>query len=276
MKNNNTTFGHWDDLRGTARSSIGGWKINGGVSIHEWSLFDQLMTGEYSWSQVLSLSICGKMPGKDEARLIEVVWMCGAYPDPRIWCNQVSALAGTMRCTPVSGTLVGTLTSDAIRYGPMSSLYASDFLIECLKRRDQGEALHQIIEQMPISEIGSPKIPGFVRPVASGDGRVHAMRAAMDKLNIAPGKCLTLALEIDRYTQEKYKEGINACGFLSAVLLDLGYSPKESHQLQSVVTLAGATACYSDAISRPAGTFMPLRCEDIRYTGAPARSLEKT
>jgi citrate synthase len=273
----------WDRGRGKIRSRAGGWRIGGGVSLYGHSLFDELMDGEHRWAQLVSLSVCGRMPSLDEAALIEVIWMCGAFPDPRIWCNQVSALAGTMRCTPVAGALLGTLASEALRYGPLASYHASRTLLALSERVAEGARLADLIEAMPRDDRGVPQLPGFVRPIAHGDARVPAMTRAMEALGIAPGDHLRRALEIDRILGERHgapgatNDGehlgkhLNAGGFFSAVLLDLGYSPDESQQLQAVMMLVGASACYRDALNRPAESFLPLRCSDVRYTGPPSR-----
>jgi hypothetical protein len=263
----------WDRARGKIRSRAGGWRVGGGVSLYGHSLFDELMDGEHRWSQLVSLSVCGRMPSADEAALVEVIWMCGAFPDPRIWCNQVSALAATMRCTPVAGTLLGTLASEALRYGPLASYHASRALLTLRARIDAGAALLDLVEAMPRDARGVPQLPGFVRPIARGDARVAAMTRAMRVLGISPGAHLQLALQIDEHLGARYDERINAGGFFSAVLLDLGYSPDESQQLQSVMMLVGASACYRDSLTRPAESFLPLRCSDVHYTGPPPRPL---
>jgi citrate synthase len=37
--------------------------------------------------------------------------------------------------------------------------------------------------------------------------------------------------------------------------------------------MSGVTACYVDAVERPAETFLPLRCDDIDYQGPPPRDV---
>lgn len=249
------------------------------MSLHRHSLFDELMDGAHRWSQLVSLSVSGRMPSLDEAALIEVLWMCGAFPDPRIWCNQVSALAGTMRCTPVAGALLGTLASEALRYGPLASYHASRALRALRQRVTEGARLSELLEALPRDEAGAPQLPGFVRPIAHGDARMPAMARAMETLGIAAGEHLRLALEIDRLLRARDgahdSQHLNAGGFFSAVLLDLGYSPDESQQLQAVMMLVGASACYRDAVGRPAESFLPLRCSDVRYTGPAPRPVPR-
>jgi citrate synthase len=217
-------YAAWDRGRGKIRSRAGGWRIGGGVSLRGHALFEELMDGEHRWAQLVALSVGARMPSLEEAALIEVLWMCGAFPDPRIWCNQVSALAGTTRCTPVAGALLGTLASEALRYGPLASHHASRALIALRQQVAAGAALPDLLAAMPHDERGVPQVPGFVRPIARGDARVPAMTRAMEKLGISVGEHLRLALDLDRLLRARDDgaggQQLNAGGFLSAVLLD--------------------------------------------------------
>src|SRR5262245_12968829 len=122
----------WESLRGNVRSRVGGWKIGGGVTIHGRQLFDELMSGEYSGAQVVTLSVTGKIPERRVADFLEIVWMVGAFPDPRIWCNQVAALAGTMRTSPFAASSAGVLTTDSLQYGGLAALYTAQFFEESM------------------------------------------------------------------------------------------------------------------------------------------------
>jgi citrate synthase len=264
-------YAAWERRRGRVVTRAGGWRAGGGVTLHGHSLFDELMDGRHRWAQLVSLSVAGWMPTPEEAALIEVIWMCGAFPDPRIWCNQVSALAGAARCPPVAGSLIGALASESLRYGPLASYHASRFLLTLRDRVAAGASLASIVEGMPRDERGVPRVPGFVRPIARGDDRVPALTRAMQALGVAPGPHLERALAVDQHLAERYGERINAGGLYSAVLLDLGYTPDESQQLQAVMMVVGASACYRDTVARPPDSFLPLRCDDVIDLGPAPR-----
>ena len=91
---NDTTF--WDQRRNRIRTRKGGWRIGGGISVHGYSLLEDLV-GRRSFFEVLYLEVAGKLPDPRLARWLEASFLCLAFPDPRIWCNQIGALAGSAR-----------------------------------------------------------------------------------------------------------------------------------------------------------------------------------
>jgi hypothetical protein len=261
----------WDRNRGVIRSRKGGWKVGQGVTIHGRSLFDELM-GSASWFQVWLLSITGRMFERRVADLCEACWLCLSYPDPRIWCNQVSALAGTMRCTPVAALSAGTLTADSLKYGGWAVSLSARFFGDTLaQRRASGAPLEQLLRAMPVNAAGCPAIPGFHRPVALGDERVAVLGRVLCQLGLAEGEHLRLALEIHAYLKEHHGEEINSGGYIAAALLDLGLSAGEQYRFFSMGAAAGAMACYVDAMDREAESFLPMRCADVDYQGPAPR-----
>lgn len=261
----------WDAHRGVIRSRKGGWRIGQGVTIHGRSLFDELM-GSASWFQVWLLSITGRMYERAVADLCEACWLCLSYPDPRIWCNQVSALAGTTRCSPVAALSAATLTADSLLYGGWAISLSARFFADTLaQRRASGAPLEQLLRGVRVNAWGRPVIPGFHRPVAVGDERVAVLRRLVDQLGLVPGEHVELALEIHAYLHERHGEEINSGGYMAAMLLDLGLSPDEQYRVLSVGIAAGAMACYVDTMEREAESFLPMRCDDVDYQGPAPR-----
>jgi citrate synthase len=265
--------GFWDAQRGVIRSRKGGWKIGKDVLLHGHSLFNDLM-GSASWCQVWLLSITGRMIERRVADYCEVFWMTMSFPDARIWCNQVSALSGTMRCTPVAGVSSGTLTSDSLQYAGWAISLSADFLARTLRQKTEpGFTIEGFLASRPTNPAGCPVMPGYSRPVALGDERVAVLSRILRSSGIPIGAHLHLALELHHALLARHGEQINAGGYMAAFLLDQDFTVAQIYQFFSTSVQAGALACYIEAMDRPAESFLPMRCDDVDYQGAPPRSL---
>lgn len=114
-------------------------------------------------------------------------------------------------------------------------------------------------------------ITGYVRPVASGDERLAPLEQLAARLGFARGEHLSLAFEISDIMEREFNEGINLNGYVNAFLSDQGYTVAEIYRIFATVACAGILACHAEAADNPAGTFFPLRCEDIEYAGPGER-----
>lgn len=263
----------WDEQRGVIRSRKGGWKIGQDVVLAGHSLFNELM-GSASFCQVWLLSITGRLIERRLADLFEAFWMTMSFPDPRIWCNQVSALAGTVRCTPVAGVAAGTSTSDSLQYAGWAISLSAEFLRGAVQRSaEPGFSIADFLESLPRNAAGCPVMPGYSRPVALGDERVAVLHRLVTTSGIPHGEHLRLALALHEALLGGYGEQINAGGFMAAFLLDQDFTPAQIYAFFSVAVQAGAIACYVEAMERPAESFLPMRCEDVDYQGSPPRSM---
>lgn len=259
----------WDRLRGTIRSRIGGWRVGQDVVIHGRGLLNELL-GETSYFQLLLLNITGRLPERRLADWVEGTFMCLSWPDARIWCNQIATYAGTLRTTPTAAVSAGLLASESRLYGPGTVLSATDFIVDALRSQQTGIPATKIIENY--RQLHKTRaIPGFGRPVARGDERVVAMKKLAERLNFEIGEHLTLANSIEDELLKEAGESMNLAGYIMAFLSDLDYTADEIHALYSVCVEAGLLACYRDAVQASPDAFMPMRVEDVEYSGPPPR-----
>jgi citrate synthase len=142
-----------------------------------------------------------------------------------------------------------------------------------LARNKAGLSAEQIIQQECERHRGKPKITGYARPIATGDERVAAMEIVTKDLGFTVGDHLSLAYEVQDVLLDKYNESMNINGYVSAFMLDQGYSVEEIYHICAVCVESGVLACYVEANDRPAESFLPLRCDDIEYIGVDARPL---
>ena len=269
-KNNDTSL--WDHYRHVIRSSIGGWKIGEAVYNHGYSMLDELV-GNLSYMQVIVLNATGRIPDKQFSELIEAMHICMSWPDPRIWCNQIGALGGSNRTTPLAATTAGILASDARMYGTKPLLEGVKFINDALHMHRSGHSVEEIIDQECAKNAGKPYLMGYARPIAKGDARISAMEKLQNKLDIDVGEHQKLAYSINNILWARFKETMNFCGYLSAVMADHEYTPIDVYRLFSILVCSGVTACYVDAINKPAEAFLSLRCDDIDYQGKAPRKL---
>lgn len=270
-KKTDTSF--WDERRGIIRTEKGGWVIGEAVYNHGYSMMDDLV-GTASFFQVLLLNATGILPERRLADWLEALFICLSWPDARIWCNQISSLAGTMRTSPVAGVSAGILASDSRMYGPGVAVAGSEFIIASLRNKLDGISAEQIVAAYPKRRSdGTPVIPGFVRPIASGDERVEAMERVAADLQFANGDHLALAYEIEEVMINKYNEGMNLLGYAAAFLCDQKLSALEIYCILSTWVHSGAHACFAEAAQNPPESFFPLLCSDIDYQGKKARAV---
>lgn len=270
-KNKPTTH-HWDNNRNTIHSRKGGWKMGEAIYSHGYSLMDELV-GEVSYFQVYLMNIFGYLPEKRLADWAEAIHICMSWPDPRIWCNQIGALGGTAKTEVVGATVAGILAADSVMYGSKPLLYGVDFIQQAQKKFIHGQSVAEIVEHEVKAHRGKVRITGFARPLATGDERIVAMKKVTKKLNFTQGEHMSLAFSIEDYLLSKYQESMNINGYVSAFMADQGLTPEQAYQMSSLTVMSGVAACYVEESTKPAGSFLPLKCSDIDYQGKAPRSL---
>jgi len=272
MQNEAEFIAYLDQHRGKITSNTGGWFPGKGVFSHGYSMLDELV-GKKSYFQILVLNATGKLVDKPFADWLEAAFGCLSWPDPRIWCNQIGALAGSARISASAATTMGALAADSRIYGSFTIVGGMEFIQKALRQSKAGMSPEEIVDNVNSVRAGKPFIVGYFRPIAKGDERIAVMQRVSQALGFAVGEHLALAYQIEDVLRTKYDEGMNINGYASAFLADNGFSPQEAYQMVAMLVASGVTACYVDTLQRPAGSFLPLRCNDIDYQGEPLRAV---
>ena len=266
----------WDNYRHVIRSYNGGWKVGEAVYCHGYSIMDDLV-GNISYMQMHILNATGKLPERRIADWFEARQICMSWPDPRIWCNHIGALAGTLRTSPVAATTAGILASDSRAYGgPKTIIEGMQFIQQALQEYQNGSPVENIVEKACRKNGGKPTIMGYARPIAKGDERIAAMERIRNKLGFDIGPHLSLAKQIERELLEQFDESMNINGYVSAFLSDQGFSGLDVSRISATLVSSGVTACYIDTMQRPASSFSVLQCKDVVYEGCKARNVIQT
>lgn len=268
----------WDKNRGVYHTKKGGWVVGEAVYNHGYSMLDELV-GKYTFFQVLVLNVTGALPEKRLADWMEASFICLSWPDPRIWCNKMGSFAGSSRCSPATAVSMGILAADSRMYAAGAITKGAEFITMALEKKKRGIDAHQIIDE-ELSKLRHPGNPtpvimGYARPIATGDERIPAMERTSKQLKFEIGPHLELAYEIDNIHREKFNETINMLGYTVAFMCDQGFKANEISTLYCTWVNSGVHACYDEALSRPAESFLPMHCEDINYIGHPERTLPK-
>ena len=271
-KNKAETIHHLDQLRGKIYSRRGGWFPGKGVYNFGYSMLDELI-GKKTYFQIMILNATGKLVEKPIADWIEAIYGCLSWPDPRIWCNQIGALAGTSRTSAVAATTVGVMAADARTYGIFPIIEGIETIQTARKKQLAGSSVKEIVSDTIGARGGKPHIMGYIRPIAKGDERIEAMEKISKNLGFDVGPHLKLAYEIEQYLQTHYNESMNINGYTSAFLSDQNFTSKEVYRLFSCTVMSGVTACYIDAAEKTEDSFLPLRCDDIDYQGPAERTV---
>lgn len=261
-----------DQRRGKIISRTGGWIPGKGVFSHGYSLLDDLV-GEKTYMQLLVLQATGKLIDAPLATWVEAIYGCLSWPDPRIWCNQIGALAGSARASVVAATALGALAADSRTYGALPIVDGAAFIQRALVQYQNGMSAEQIIAAQIAKPGAKPVIVGYKRPIAKGDERIETMERVGRRLGFAVGAHLALAYELEQVLRRDYDEGMNINGYGSAFMSDQGFSGEEMYQMFALLVASGVTACYLEAKQAAPEAFLPLRCEDIDYQGPGARAV---
>ncbi|MGI9287876.1 MAG: hypothetical protein ACR2P1_20995 [Pseudomonadales bacterium] len=267
---NNTAY--WDQRRSNVYSAVGGWILGKGVFSHGINLLDDVI-GKYSYMQIHVLNVTGKLPERKIADWMEASFIFLSWPDSRIWCNQIGALGGEANCSAAAAVAAGIQAACSELYGGSTIVKGCEFLRSAFTKRQQGASVKEIVEFEVSRRRGRPDIAGFARPLVKGDERVDILLAYARALDFPVGPHEQFALEIEEYLGTEYDERMNMNGCIAAFCTDQGYSGEQLNNIAATIVSSGIGACYVDNIHRQQGSFLPLRCDDIEYTGKPIREV---
>src|SRR5690606_29156545 len=114
---------------------------------HGYSMLEELI-GKKSYFQIMMLNATGRLVDRNLADWFEAIFGCLSWPDPRIWCNQIGALAGTARTNNMVATIMGALASDSRTYGPLTVIEGATFIQQALAKYKQGISIADIVQEV--------------------------------------------------------------------------------------------------------------------------------
>ena len=264
------TWEHFAEHRDRICTEVGGWTLNGRATLHGYDIHNQL-TPESAWMRTMILAVTGRLYPENATRLVEAMHVATGYPDPRIWCNRVVALAGTARCSGSASISAGIASADGKIYGGQSEYQAAKTIekAHCVLKEEGDTSLRAYIEGLLKQH---RLVHGFGRPLATVEERIAPVEAVAQRLGIEVGPHLATARRIGQILK-KWRLIMNFGGYVSARLLDFCFSPIEVYRVLSIGFYIGLLPCYIEAFENEPGTFLPIACEDILYEGVPEREV---
>lgn len=236
------------------------------VVMHGKDLHHEL--GDYEWLKLYLYSILGRDLEENAVRLLNTYWVGTSYPDPSIWPNHVTALAGTVRCTPSLALMAGLSISEASIYGRRPEVRALDFFYRAGRWVDEGGELTEFVEK---EKTAGRILYGYGRPLANADERISYTLEKAKEYGLAGGRHLKMALDVYAYLNKTYGYSMNIAAIHAALAADIGFNRQEYLLFMSPCFIAGMVPCYQDARDRPEGSFFPVRCSNIAYGGVAKR-----
>lgn len=222
-----------------------------------------------SWIELFAFGITGKHYLDAEIALLNYMWLATSYPDKSIWPNHITALAGSARTTPALALSAGMAASEASIFGARPLRTGLDFFQRANAYIQQGGDVKDFV--MEELKLHSP-IYGYGRPLASTDERVPHLIRFVKQQNLP---CLThfnIALDVAKILSKEKNISMNVAAPYAALGADLGFSAKQFHLFMTLCFIAGMPPCFIEANEQKAGTFLPVRCERLRYTGPDKRA----
>jgi hypothetical protein len=224
---------------------------------------------DMDWMALYVFGITGRRFTPGEIRLMHAIWTFTSYPDARLWNNRVAALAGTTRSTGNLGLAAALAVSEASTYGRGIDVEALDFLRRTRRALDAGESLEACVQAQLHTY---RRIAGFGRPIADRDERIEPTMVLARALGLADGAHVRLAFDIEKFLLAgRWRMHMNYGALAAALAGDLGFSVQEYYLFMLLAFVAGMPPCFIEASEKPAGTFLPLACDDIRYAGPRKR-----
>ena len=249
------------------QTEMGGWIPGEDVILRGKSIFSDF--GDATWMEILLFANTGKR-SKKTAKLLDGLWAIStSYPEPRIWNNRISALAGTARSTGVMAAAGSLAVTEATLYGLRPIIRSADFLVRAKELLENGAHMQEIISK----EVANHKhIFGYGRPVVNRDERIVPAMNYARSIGCGDGEYTKLAFDIeDVLSSSKGKYSMNIAALVGALLLDEGCTPREYYDMTTLCFTGGAMPCFIDAASKPEGSFFPLRVSRVSYLGENKR-----
>lgn len=222
--------------------------------------------GDSSWLELLCFGITGKFLKNEKIEFLNAAFvLCSSYPDPRLWNNRVVSLAGTARSTACLAVAAATAVSEATIYGRRADIRACDFVTRGNSKYKKGEPIESIVNYELTKYRG---VPGFGRPLTSGDERIDPLLAKAKSLGLDRGEHLLFINKVQVYLKESRKRmSMNVAGLFAAILADMGITPEEHYSICVLAFSAGFFPCFIDAEKKEEGAFFPLSVSRVNYEG---------
>lgn len=225
---------------------------------------------DMDWLALYVFGITGQRYTPAQIKVLHAIWVCTSYPDARIWNNRVAALAGSARSSGTLAVAAALAVSEAEIYGRGIDIRAASFIQRAQQVIASGSSLDDCVRE----ELKRHRaIAGYGRPIAAGDERIAPMLQLVEREGLAGGAHVQAALTVEKHLQDgRWRLRMNYAALTAALTSDMGFTPRQHYQYGFPAFLAGMQPCYIEASEQPAGTLLPLACDNVTYDGPAPRA----
>jgi hypothetical protein len=265
----------WKKWREEIRTGVGGLAagFRSEILLRCYKVIED-MTGNVSFIQAWTLAITGRLPTREEDRLLNAMIINTAIADPRFWFNKTARLNATLKTSPAACMTGGIVTKDGKLFSAGPAYNTAKFFKATLIRVKTGQAALEDIVRDKIEK--KEIITGFGRVLARGkDERNDSLLRVARQCGLDRGEHLALAFEVEKLLQ-KYKSPLlfmNSGGLRAGLLLDMKFEPHQIMMFYMMMFVIGMAGNITEAYEQAPGQFLPLTDDDIEYKGRPWRPL---
>jgi len=243
--------------------------IAGDNAFRGFSVNDEL-AGRDGWTSALSLALGGPRLDASTSAIIEDLAVCSLAADPRIWPLKMARLVASYGVT-LPAMAVGHLALEGAIVGSEPTGAAAEILIEWSSKLGESPTRERL--EAHVSEVmAQGRVPGFGVAFRGHDERVSAIKTCIAKRGVVLGRHwgLVTALEDVMLTRTKVRSNLAMAS--AAVLLDLGYGPKQIRMWMSAFLDVCFYANVVEAAEQKSPELLEIARETIAYVGRAPRS----
>jgi hypothetical protein len=250
----------------------------GGKALFRGVVAAEDLAGKKTQTEALLLGFMGRYPEPAETRLFDALICLNVYPDPRIWTMRVGAYAADGK-SPFPSAYSAALSAFNSRiYGTQPIVECGHFIVRSMEALAAGIPLAEVLSA---ERKRNPVLPGFGRPVAPGpDERFTKSVSLLEECGFKPGPGLTFIRETATHLNDEKGIWPNYAASFSAILLDPPFSFTVSQLYPSAQCIAHLPLLFAiqDVVEnrRERNPFLPLKVDDVRYTGSVFRPVPQS
>ena len=230
-----------------------------------------LLGGETS-TGLMAMAATGRRPSDDERVVLDAIAVVLTSADPRIWPLKLTRLVASYGGT-LAGFGAGQLAMEGKSIGPWTAGAAANELVAL--REAIGDRLgdRDTVESKVRDRVERrPRMVGYGVPFRDRDERMEALREQVIRLGRDKLPFWTLQVALSSGMMHKWGIAPNAAIGVSAVLLDLGYTPLQASAISAFLNQNVFAANAFEAAQQRAPAMQKLPDEAVAYVGPAPRS----
>ncbi len=234
-------------------------------------VFRELL-GKESLVGLFALSVGMPQLSKDDEEMLNDLATVNMLCDPRIWPVKLSRLASSYG-SALHGFSAGNLMHANSFIGAGSCQRGAELLMELMDAiggPDNFENKQKIETQIQII-ISRERWPGFGVPFRVTDERMDALKKHMDDKKWNKKPYWTLLLMIEEYLLRTQNCGVNILGGVYAVMLDMGFTPKQCGWMLVMIIQANFSGAVFEGAQQKSEALQELPLQCVSYQGIPKR-----